>query len=157
MGWRKTMGAKTVKITSTPIRNIRNMSNIQEKNSIKGNIADIADIAPKIKNEKSIQQQHDHLWQKAWNLADWIDDSLSALPWQERAAKVPELQAMSRELDQLEKAGANPPINPKLDIPGQCPARCKQTGKCYAYAIFDGKPGQPIPCNPDTCQINKEN
>ena len=83
--------------------NISNISNIKRKDLVKANIADIADIAPKNEKVKTYQQQHDHLWQKAWNLANWIDNPGPEIPWQERTAKVPELQAMSLELDQLEK------------------------------------------------------
>ncbi len=52
-------------------------------------------------SEKPLQQQHDALWQKADELADWIDDPGSDIPWQERAAKVPELQEMSLREDNL--------------------------------------------------------
>lgn len=50
----------------------------------------------------SEKQKYDALWKKAWALADWIDDSDSTVSWQERAAKVPELQEMSIEIDRLE-------------------------------------------------------
>jgi len=36
----------------------------------------------------------------------------------------------------------------------QCPARCKQTGRCYGQTWFTGKPG-PYPgpeCNTNNCQ-----
>ena len=35
-----------------------------------------------------------------------------------------------------------------------CPARCKQTGRCYGQTYFRGKPG-PYPgpeCDTDNCQ-----
>jgi hypothetical protein len=48
------------------------------------------------------KQKFDSLWQKAWKLADWIDDPGSTIPWQERAAKVPELQKMSMMIGELE-------------------------------------------------------
>jgi len=96
------MNVETIKTISTPKRNIRNMSNIKRKYTQNVNIADIAYIAPKIQKIKTYQQQHDNLWQKAWELADWIDDSSSSVTWQERAAKVPELQKMSMMIDELE-------------------------------------------------------
>jgi len=34
----------------------------------------------------------------------------------------------------------------------QCPAKCKQTGKCYARAYFEGKPGKAMECKPDDCK-----
>jgi hypothetical protein len=45
-----------------------------------------------------------------------------------------------------------------------CPARCKQSGKCYGRAYFDAKPGKALDCIPDQCNwsdqlklhINKE-
>jgi len=50
---------------------------------------------------KTIQEKIDILWNQADKLADWIDDSSSTVPWQERAARVPELQEMSLEIDNL--------------------------------------------------------
>ena len=32
-----------------------------------------------------------------------------------------------------------------------CPARCKQTGKCYGIAYFDAKPGKALLCIPEQC------
>ena len=106
MGWRKMMRVETSSTKSNPMSNMSNMSNIKEKEGIKANIADIADIADKVQKVKTLQQQYNELWKKADALADWIDDSKSDVPWQERAAKVPELQEMSAEIDRLEKLGA---------------------------------------------------
>ncbi len=47
------------------------------------------------------QKKIDDLWSRADELADWIDNPGSAIPWQERAAKVPELQEMSLEIERL--------------------------------------------------------
>jgi hypothetical protein len=33
-----------------------------------------------------------------------------------------------------------------------CPARCKRSGKCYARAYFEGKPGRAKDCEPDGCK-----
>jgi len=101
MGWRKIMRVETADINSNPKSNNSNMSNIQENNPVKPNIADIADIALKVQKIKTPQQQFDSLWKKAWALADWIDDSSSTIPWQKRTAKVPKLQEMSAEIDRL--------------------------------------------------------
>ncbi len=188
MSWRTMM--KTEDNISNPKSNNSNNSNIKGKDLVKANIADIADIAPKNEKVKTYQQQHDHLWQKAWNLADWIDNPGSDISWQERAAKVPELQAMSLELDQLEKLMRDKllpliPINHNsveeaqinLKLPSDflqgfsplvqvilgkqytldnCPARCKQTGKCYGKAYFDAKPGKAIDCVPNQCPWNDQ-
>ncbi len=102
MGWRKMMGTETENTISNPKSNNSNIRNIKGNDPIKTNIALIADIAPKNQKVKTHQQQHDDLWQKAWKLADWIDDSQSDIPWHERAARVPELQRMSMMLSELE-------------------------------------------------------
>jgi len=54
-----------------------------------------------IVSETVLQNLIDDLWKKAWKLADWIDNAESDIPWQERAAKRPELQKMSTEIDRL--------------------------------------------------------
>ena len=36
-----------------------------------------------------------------------------------------------------------------------CLARCKQSGKCYGKAYFDGKPGKNGICVPGRCQWMK--
>jgi len=125
----------------------------------------------------SEKPKYDELWKKAWTLAEWIDDSKSDVPWQERAARVPELQAMSLEISRLEQLEAIPP-GTKLVIntakiqdqsflagfsplkiprseqasPEACPAKCKRTGKCYGIAYFDGKPGKSEICLPELCR-----
>ena len=99
MGWRKMMSRETADTNSNPKSNRSNIRNIQENNPVKANIAD---IAPMVQKVKSPQQKYDALWKKAWALADWIDDSGSDVPWQERTAKVPELQGMSMMLVELE-------------------------------------------------------
>ena len=48
------------------------------------------------------QQEHDFLWQQAWTLANWIDNPGSDVLWQERTARVPELQAMPMMIVELE-------------------------------------------------------
>lgn len=126
-----------------------------------------------LKPEKTYQQEHYELWLQANKLADWIDDSNSEIPWQERTARVPELQEMAVEIDLLidvletqiktgfeimpdgEKKykgldGVWYPYKAKLQPedeavkPEKCPASCKQTGRCYSTTWFTGKPG-PFP------------
>jgi len=99
MGWRKMMGTEAAEKNSNPKSNNSNIRNIQENDHIKANIAD---IAPTIQKIKSPQQKYDSLWKKAWALSEWIDDSSSTVPWQERAARVPELQKMSMQIGELE-------------------------------------------------------
>lgn len=93
------MNAKTENTISTPNSN---NSNIKEDNRPEMNIAIIADIATENQKVKTYRQQHNDLWQKAWKLAEWIDDSNSNIPWQERSVRVPELQEISMTIDELE-------------------------------------------------------
>ena len=106
MGWRKKMRLETVDTNSNPKSNNSNNSNIQGNSLIKINIADIADIAPKNKNEKSIQDQYETLWKKAWALADLIDDCNSGTSIEDRRAMLPELDKLRAELSRLESLGA---------------------------------------------------
>jgi hypothetical protein len=182
MGWRKMMNVETGKTISKLKSNNSDNSNIQEKPALRSNIADIADIAPMNQKVKNPQQRFDSLWQKAWKLADWIDDSKSVVPRQKRAAKVPELQEMSAKLDQLEaltkvkkKNNISRELVTEIDLkflegfspipeftePKQyqqdnCPARCKRTGRCYGKVCFSGKPGKAEPCKSDQCLWNNQ-
>ena len=102
MGWREKMG----KVDFKPYTHNTQYPQNHQKNEKRPYFVDYADIADKNKNqqlEKSIQGKHDELWQKAWALADKIDDPGSIVPWQERTLMVPQLQEMSKELDRLEK------------------------------------------------------
>lgn len=72
---------------------IKNLSRIS-------NISKGSGINPK---NASFQDQIDTLWIQSNKLADWIDNPDSDIPWQKRAARVPVLQRMSKELDKLEK------------------------------------------------------
>ncbi len=173
------------------LANISNTLASQEPFKI-NNISNISNISrgQGVKPEKTFQQQHADLWLQADKMADWIDDSKSAIPWQERAAKVPELQVMTLELSRLEKSMRDEllslisinhnsveetQINLRLQSDflqgfsplvqvtqgGQytldnCPARCKQTGKCYGTAYFDAKPGKTIDCIPNQCSWNDQ-
>jgi hypothetical protein len=112
---------------------------------------------------KTHQQQYDSLWKKATALADWVDDSSSPVPWQERAARVPELQGMSSEIDRMIAHQKDAPkkaplfkdmsLDPNPDVikkekpvppenkpiqPEDCPARYKRSGRCHGQAYFDG-------------------
>jgi len=61
-----------------------------------------------------VQQQHDELWEKAWALADEIDD-VNGAPIEDRRSMMPELNRMRVELVRLEQAGAKTPtkgLNP---------------------------------------------
>jgi len=103
MGWRKNMGVAQEKILSeTPIQKVQNIQKVEKKLK---NEAFVPSVPFVVKNQKveTLQTQIDLLWGKAWNLADWIDDCCSKVSWQERAAKVPELQKMSLRIDELKK------------------------------------------------------
>ena len=113
---------------------------------------------------ENVQKKYDQLWNRAWTLADKIDDYQSGIPVEIRRSMMLELDRMRAELSRLESLGARPhggkvePVNQakysavlkeKETNPGVCPARCKQTGKCYGRTWFTGKPG-PFPgpiCN----------
>ena len=47
------------------------------------------------------QQKHDALWEKAWALADFLDDNF--IPWPERKARIPEYDQMVSKIENLEK------------------------------------------------------
>lgn len=104
---------------------------------------------------KKNNDQINDLWNHADELADWIDNPVSDVPWQERVAKVPELQKMSAEIDRLKSTDDFSPIpkpHRKVQIDqAACPARCKLTGRCYGIAYFDAKPGKALLCMPDQC------
>lgn len=156
---------------------VNNKLRVEGLKNLPGNTAN--EIRRQIReNKKDIiqgiyQQEHDALWQKADELADWIDDPDSKVAWQERAARVPELQEMAVEIDllidKLETQiktgfeimpdggkkykgldGVWYPYKAKLQPedeavkPEKCPASCKQTGRCYSTTWFTGKPG-PFP------------
>jgi hypothetical protein len=53
--------------------------------------------------ETSLHEQIDHLWEKAWKLADWIDNPQSNIHWQERKKYLPEVFKMSARIGELEE------------------------------------------------------
>ena len=167
MSWRDRIKAGAENINSNHRSNKSNNSNIQEKHPINSNIANIANIAPKIKIEKAIIPPpqpkglglvYDDLWQKAWQLANQIDDYRSGIPVEQRRAMLPELNQMRAELSRMESLGVEAPgkaiesvkqvkhIEIQEANPDSCPARCKRTGKCYGRAYFDGKSGKAQEC-----------
>jgi len=102
MGWRKIMGAEQDDVISKPsIQKVQNIQKAEENSKIKTFVSSVP-FVPTIQKVKTPQQKYDDLWKKATALADWVDDSNSTIPWQERAARVPELQKMSKILQELE-------------------------------------------------------
>lgn len=102
MGWRKNMKAGYKNINSkASIQKRQNIQKVEEKFKNKAFVPFVPFV---VKNQKTktYQQQHEDLWEKAWKLADWIDDPDSDVPWQERTARVPELQKMSMMIGELE-------------------------------------------------------
>jgi hypothetical protein len=121
--------------------------------------------------------EYNRIWNQAWTLADYIDDPAAA-PLADRKAKLPGLMQMRERMAEivrqaLPKAGPEPETSP-MDawMPWEssgaitrewtadtCPARCKQTGRCYGKSYFTGKPG-PYPgpeCDKDGCSwLNTE-
>jgi len=137
----------------------------------KNNISNISNISrgQGVKPEKKLlQKQIDYLWVEANKLVDWADDSESEIPWQKRAAKVPELQEMSIEIDRLKAKKTNgvtieiindptpsqknvAPTTLAVKLNSICPAKCKVTGRCYGIAYFSGKSGKVQSCAPTQC------
>lgn len=172
MGWREKMGVIQEKtLSETPIQKVQNIQKDEKKLKTRPFVPSVPFV---VKNQevKTLQEQINDLWSRADKLVDWIDDSNSTVPWQERAAKVPELQEMSLEIDKLKAKQKVIPkeISTSIDLndfspifnPGRkaqidmafCPARCKQTGKCYGITYFDAKPGKSFLCMPDQCPWN---
>lgn len=159
MGWREKMGVKddSLNLISHPY-NPQYPQNPPEKDK-NDNFTNFTDITPKNENIKTIQQQYDDLWQKAWTLADRINDQQSGVDVEIRCRMLPELNRLRDELVKLEQAGAQPPGSnneqvkqheiPKVqeENPDTCPARCKQTDRCYGRAYFLGKPGGSQDCS----------
>jgi hypothetical protein len=108
------------------------------------------------------------LWDAAWKLADEIDNP-QGTPIEDRRALMPELNELRERMAAIEKAGVVSHETPAPDPAGTwtpwessgstreqtadtCPARDKATGKCYAAAYYQGKPGKAKDCEPDGCQ-----
>ncbi len=115
--------------------------------------------------------EYESLWNAAWKLADFIDNPDGA-PYEERRARLPELDRLRAEMVEIERqAVPTAPMDPegtwtpwagtpatKERTAGTCPAQCKRTGKCYGKAYFEGKPG-PFPgpeCEPNNCERMKK-
>jgi hypothetical protein len=113
----------------------------------------------------SLGPEYENLWHRAWKLANEIDNPGGA-PLAERRAKLPELDDLRARMATIERQAAptaapDPETSPpgtwhpwessSTTTPEQCPAKCKRSGKCYARAYFEGKPGRAKDCDPDTC------
>ena len=79
-------------------------SQYSQKRPKADNISKVKELEQKIPAPEppGMGPEYDSLWKKAWALADWIDGPDSDVPWQERTARVPELQKMSMMLSELE-------------------------------------------------------
>jgi hypothetical protein len=110
------------------------------------------------------------LWDQAWAIADYVDGDTA--PIEQRRTRLPELMMLLDRMAEIENTGGlvldDPQrlVKPKDTgtwtkwepasgrdpiIPETCPARCKNSGKCYARAYFKGKPGRAVECEPDKC------
>lgn len=115
---------------------------------------------PELGPRQKVQQRYETLWAQAWNLTDYVDGD--SAPYADRVARLPELMAIRDRLAEMELSGA-PPTGGTIEPSKQatysavlkekeaspdtlCPARCKQTGKCYGKAYFIGKPGKGQDC-----------
>ncbi len=179
MGWRENMQRESQNKHFYPYAQKEQKEQKPGNETRKNSFATIATIATNPPKVQKLQDELNYLWDKAWKLADWIDDPESDIPWQERAVRVPEVLEMGRQIDRL-KEQQNNPVNdctgwlkrdsgsvnqseyiplPKIFSPQEsqkidpdtCPARCKRTGKCYGSVYFTGKAGQSATCTEKQC------
>lgn len=121
--------------------------------------------------------EYERIWNRAWELADWIDDPDGATI-EARRAKLPELDDLRERMAFICSQRTNKPVppaapDPETSPPGtwmpwksgtatrgrtpeNCPARCKKTGKCHALAYFEGKPGRAAECDVSQCSRAKD-
>jgi hypothetical protein len=116
--------------------------------------------------------RYEALWNQAWTLADYIDNPHGS-SLAERKARLPELNRLRAEMAEIERQAMPPAApDPETSPPGtwhtwtpadtrqavkdrtaeNWPARCKRSGKCYARAYYQGKPGRAKDCEPDGCK-----
>lgn len=134
----------------------------------------ISEKKPKIPSPEPAKMgpEYTRLWNRAWELAEWIDDPAAA-PIEERRAKLPELDNLRDRMAAIYSNGTNKPVPPAAPEPEtsppdtwhpwnsngvardtnpeSCPARCRRSGKCYSRAYFKGKPGKVKDCEPENC------
>lgn len=113
--------------------------------------------------------EYNRIWKEAWLLADFVDGDTA--PLADRKARLAELDKLRARMAAIVRiavptAGLEPePSSPGAWMPWEsidtttrdrtpesCPARCRQTGKCYAGAYFKGKPGRAKDCEPEACK-----
>lgn len=118
--------------------------------------------------------EYERIWNQAWELAEWIDDPAAA-PIEQRRARLPELDRLRARMAAICSNRTDKPVppaapDPETSPPGTwrtwestgattrgrtpetCPAKCKRSGKCYAGAYFEGKPGRAKDCEPGACK-----
>ena len=101
MSWRKNMGVESENEHFTPYAQKPQKPQKVRKKIKNNSFEAFESIEAKSQKVKTLQEKIDILWNHATKLADWIDDENSNIPWQDRAARVPELQKMSLEIDRL--------------------------------------------------------
>jgi len=86
-------------INTTPDGNLKIQGLSVLENGLKNQVLQ---YAKQNKYEIMLQLELNYLWDKAWNLADWIDDADSKIDWRERTKYVPEVLKMSARIGELE-------------------------------------------------------
>jgi len=102
MGWRENMGIERKNEHFKPYEQKPQKPQKVAKKDKKSSFAHIAYIADRNQKVKTLQDELNYLWDKAWTLADWIDDANSKVDWKERIKFVPEVFKMSARIGELE-------------------------------------------------------
>lgn len=101
MGWRENMGTESKnEHFKTYIQKVQKVQKGEKKEKNKAFVPFVGFVG-KSQEVKNLQNEITYLWEKAWKLADWIDDPESKIPWQERTKYVSEVLKMGREIDNL--------------------------------------------------------
>ena len=102
-GWRENMGTEIkgehLKTYTQKPQKPQKVMKKDKKRSFVGSVG----IVAKNQKVKTLQDERNYIWDKAWNLAEWIDDQHSKVHWKERTKYVPEVFAMSARISELEK------------------------------------------------------
>ena len=102
MGWRENMGTEIknehFKTYDQKPQKPQKVIKKEKKRSFVGSVG----IVAKTQKVKTLQDELNYLWDKAWSLADWIDDAESNISWKERTKYVPEVLKMSARIGELE-------------------------------------------------------
>lgn len=103
MGWRENMKTGLKNEHSKPyIQKVQNIQKVEKKEKNKAFVP-FAPFVVKNQKAKNLQDELAYLWDKAWKLADWIDDEHSTVHWKERKKYVPEVFKISARIGEIER------------------------------------------------------